>query len=223
MILRFLLPLGLVFATPYKELSEVLPFKMQSLIAQEDEVMLDLLIRKRNVRTIVEVGSWVGASTLFMAKRLPQGGKLYAIDTWLGCPEQQYRDYAKGMLPTLYEQFLSNVIHEKLDHVIHPMQMTSLEGAETLRGVVEPDLVFIDALHQEEPVYADLCAWYPFVEKQGIICGDDWNWKDENGKLSVRAAVRRFAKERGLKIKTLGTFWWLVNPSQLRANRSTLQ
>lgn len=209
MFIRFTLPIALAFATPYEDLTEVLPYKMQSLMADESKAMLNILIRTKRVRTIVEVGSWVGASAIYMARQLPKDGKLYAIDTWLGCPQHAYREYAKGMLPTLYEQFLSNVIHEKLEHTILPMRMTSLEGAQALKGEVNPDLVFIDALHEEGPVYDDLCAWYPFVQENGILCGDDWNWKDANGHLSVRAAVERFAHEQGLQAGSNGTFWWL--------------
>ena len=200
-----------LFSSAYDELDEVLPLYNQQLSAKENKIMLDLLIRMKKVSTAIEIGSWTGGSTIFIAKRLPPGGKLYAIDTWEGTIEQTYRPYAKDMLPTLYEQFLSNVIHKGLTQKVIPLRMTSLEGAELLRTKVKPDLIYIDGAHDEESVYSDLCAWYPFIKDHAVICGDDWNWvEDSTGTRSVRSAVKRFTKERGISLATHGTFWYFL-------------
>ena len=39
---------------------------------------------------------------------------------------------------------------------------------------VTPDLVYVDASHEEVDVYADILAWVPKLAWQGVICGDDW-------------------------------------------------
>jgi len=77
---------------------------------------------------------------------------------------------------------------------------------------VQPDLIYIDASHDEENVFADLCAWYPFVEKRGILCGDDWG--DAGVQYFVAKAVKRFAELRDLDIEIYGGLWILKKKNQ---------
>ena len=56
-------------------------------------------------RLIVEIGSWVGLSTRFIADRAPKA-VVIAIDHWCGSPEHQREPAWKAMLPGLYETFL---------------------------------------------------------------------------------------------------------------------
>lgn len=184
--------------TPYDTI-ELLPFNDHGWFCNGEQI--ESLIKTHPIRTIIEVGSWLGCSTRFMASLLPEGGKVYAVDHWLGSPEHQPGQYAHhSSLPILYEQFLSNVIHSKLTHVIVPIRLPSLEAA------LDPslplaDLIYIDAGHDPESVYADLKAWYPRVRKGGVLCGDDWTWD------SVRIAVEIFAEKKQLKIQSDGNFW----------------
>jgi hypothetical protein len=90
---------------------------------------------------------------------------------WLGSVEHQ----SSPILPTLYEQFLSNVVHAGLTHIIIPMRMSGLQAATWMDSMeVKPDLIYIDASHDIPSVLADLSAWFPFVKGHGILCGDDW-------------------------------------------------
>lgn len=163
---------------------------------------LEILIRQHQVHDIIEVGSWLGLSTRHMASHLPQGGKLYAIDHWLGSQEHQPgQEHWRPELSMLYEYFLSNVIHAGLADKIIPIRMDSLAAAKTLD--IQADLIYIDANHETKALYDDLVAWHPHLRPQGILCGDDWHWP------SVRAAVESFAKEKGLAILSTEHFWWL--------------
>lgn len=185
---------------PYNTV-DVLPFDGQGWYMNGSQMRE--LIKKKNVKIVIEVGSWLGASTRHIASVLPKGGKVYAVDHWKGSVEhQEGQDAWSPHLPHLYEQFLSNVIHAKLTNKIIPVKMDSLEAAWHLRHIV-PDLIYIDAGHETDDVYADLNAWYPFVQGRGILCGDDWTWQ------SVRLAVEIFARERNLKINASGNFWRL--------------
>jgi hypothetical protein len=190
---------------PYSSI-EVLPFDGQGWFHNAAE--LESLIDTRQVKTVIEVGSWLGLSTRFTASLLPKGGKLYAVDHWLGSAEHQPGEWAYyPALPYLYQQFLSNVIHSDLTEKIVPVRMASLDAANylrTLENPIMPDLIYLDASHETESVYADLNAWYPYVEQHGIMCGDDWIWS------SVQIAVRTFAHEKGLRIEASGNFWYLT-------------
>lgn len=184
--------------SPYNTV-DILPFDPQGWYSNQHGIQY--LIHKHEVKTVIEVGSWLGASTRHIAELLPEGGKVYAVDHWLGSIEHQEGGSSYSPhLPHLYEQFLSNVIHTNLTHKIIPVRMDSLRASAYLSGV-KPDLVYIDAGHDTESVYADLQAWFPFVKGHGILCGDDWFWE------TVRIAVRAFAEEQNLEIFYFNNFW----------------
>lgn len=190
---------------PYRNIEELLHFDGHGWY--DNGRQIEQLISSHQVKTIIEVGSWLGASTRHMAQLLPAEGKVYAIDHWLGSEEHQPGQLGwYKALPRLYEQFLSNVIHAGLTDKIVPIRLSSLEASEQLKGKVVPDLIYIDAAHDTESVYADLVAWYPYVQGHGILCGDDWTW------TSIQTAVQRFAQEKGLTINASGLFWRLVEP-----------
>lgn len=182
---------------PYHSI-EVLPEHLHGWFINEKP--LAKIIRKMKVKSVLEVGSWMGQSTIAIAEMLPDDGQVVAVDHWLGSIENQegHPSY-HPLLPKLYEQFLSNVIHHGLAHKIVPIRMASLEAAKVV--TVKPDLIYIDGAHDTESVYNDLNAWYPFVEERGILCGDDWQCPD------VQVAVERFAKERKLRVEGRKSFW----------------
>jgi hypothetical protein len=154
------------------------------------------------IRTALEIGSWIGVGSTFHIGNLlkERGGKLYAVDTWLGSSTQQPgREHYEPFLKEMYQLFLSNMIHLELTDVVVPIRMRSLEAAKALN--VTPDLIYIDGEHTYDAVYEDMTAWYPFVQKRGILCGDDWTWE------SVKKAVVRFAEDHQLKIAYLDNFW----------------
>jgi predicted O-methyltransferase YrrM len=185
---------------PYNNI-ELLPFDGHGWYSNANQI--SQLINAHHVKTVVEVGSWMGLSTRHIASILPEGGKVYAVDHWLGSEEHKYHP----TLSQLYQQFLSNVIHAGLTNKIIPIRMDSLAAASHLTAILTnpPDLIYIDAGHDTKSVYDDLCAYYPLVQENGILCGDDWGWK------SVQIAVRRFAKKNHLKIHASGNFWCLTD------------
>lgn len=51
------------------------------------------------------------------------------------------------------------------------------------------DWVYVDGLHFVDEVRADLKAWAPKLKLGGVLCGDDYYWRDHKGRLSVKQAV----------------------------------
>jgi len=198
--------------SPYNELSEILPFNGHGWY--ENGQWLSKLIRKNNVKTVIEVGSWLGSSTRHIASMLPENGMVYAIDTWEGSVEHALNNNFSGMLPTLYQQFLSNVVHAKLVHKIIPIKKHSLDAAKILfAGQVKADLIYIDAAHDTESVYRDLVAYFPFVaNNKGILCGDDWLWD------SVRSAVDIFAHHYNLAVYSIDNFWFIAEEGHCKVS-----
>lgn len=184
---------------PYNT-AEILPFADIGFYSNAEH--LEALIKTHRIKTIIEVGSFFGTSTRHMASLLPDDGIVYAIDHWQGSIEHQKGETAWfPEVERLYEYFLSNTIQAGLAHKIVPLKMSSLEAAYSLS--LKADLIYIDASHDTKSVYKDLVAWYPHLNKQGILCGDDWSWD------SVQAAVIKFAKKNQLRVKAKGNFWKL--------------
>lgn len=161
------------------------------------------IFEEEEIHTVIEVGTWLGKSAMFMARRLPEGGKVYAVDHWLGSEEhQEGEDFYHEAMPRLYQQFLSNVIDRGLAHKIVPVRKESTEAAAELD--VYPDLIYIDASHDYLSVKRDLEAWFLHVTDGCVFCGDDWRFP------GVRQAVTEFAEERGFEVHSDKNFWRIL-------------
>lgn len=163
-------------------------------------------------KVVVEIGSWMGLSAIFMALSLPANSKLYAVDHWQGSIEHHMNQEWSAKLPTLYQQFLSNVIHAGVTHKIIPTRMSSLEAAKTLN--IKPNIVYIDGSHQEVDVYNDIIAWYKKLEIGGILCGDDYAWGNEAIGGFVYNGVHKAAKDLGLQVIVEGNILWSFPPKK---------
>lgn len=180
---------------PYRSINE-LPFDPHGWFGNADQ--LDMLLRDREINTVVEVGSWLG-STRHIASLLGDNGILYAVDTWAGSPQEAVH-MTDLRLPFLYQQFLSNVIHAKLTDKIVPIRMNSVEAAKALN--VKADLIYLDGAHDTVSVMNDIDHWLPHLKADGLICGDDWLWP------TVRAAVENRAYKYNKKVYSIHNFWW---------------
>lgn len=181
---------------------DLLPAHEHGWFSPENSRHLAHFIAEKDPTIVIEVGSWLGMSTLFMAEKLSPGAQLYAIDHFKGDAAinatQAYRD----KLPTLYEQFLSNVVQKNMDSVIVPIKSTTVEAFERLNGHIKADLIYVDAAHDTESVYRDIVMYAQLLADDGIMTGDDWGWP------TVRAAVERYAEENGKRIGCEGNFWY---------------
>ncbi len=145
------------------------------------------LIAKHNPQTIIEVGTWKGASALHMADIIQATARhthIYCVDTWLGAVEfwTSLADTPERALqlhhgyPQIYYQFLSNVIHTGHQSRITPVPNTSITGAKILKHMgIQAEMIYIDASHEFEDVKADIAAYLPLLKPGGVMFGDDWS------------------------------------------------
>lgn len=195
-------PLSKNLPPPYNE-ATLLPYNPHGWY--NNHAPLEMLITRLQPKTVIEVGSWMGLSTMDIAQMLPAGGIVYAVDTWEGSPNETHDP---TILESLYDQFLSNMIHSNLTHKVIPIRADSLQAASQLD--ILADLIYLDATHTYEACYADLQAWYPHLKQGGILCGDDLRWGD----CGIERAVHQFAKEKSLIVHDNGWFWWLTSPQR---------
>lgn len=151
---------------------------------------LDRLIRENNVRTVVELGAFVGLSTCFLAERVE---RVITIDNF----NVEAQDYPKYLRPIhepaaedQYAEFLRNTLAYPN---ITGIRMDFLEAASL---PLEADMVYIDGV-QSYPAFKRIVnAWLPKARK--VIAGDDTQAK----------AVRRTVEELGVKVTE--RTWWKV-------------
>jgi hypothetical protein len=126
---------------------------------------------------IVEVGSWKGRSSVYMAVEIENSNKKIkfdCVDTWLGSPNEELHQQDQLVKEDkLYDLFLSNI--EPVKNIITPVRMTSVEASNSYEDQ-SIDVVFIDACHDYECVKEDIKAWLPKVKLGGIISGHDIDW-----------------------------------------------
>jgi hypothetical protein len=126
----------------------------------------------------VEVGSWKGMSSAYMAVEIINSEKnieFYCVDHWLG--SQEHHDPTSHAyepdIHRIYEIFVENMNPVK-DHYI-PLRMSSLEAVNKFQDK-SLDFVFIDAAHDYESVKKDILAWSPKLKDTGVLAGHDINY-----------------------------------------------
>jgi hypothetical protein len=170
---------------------------------------------------VVEVGTWKGASVLRMVKLSHELGiktSFVCVDTWLGssadvwlAPDDRAQLLLRGGYPTMFRQFIANVIAHDATDVIYPLPMTSTAGARLLARLgVTADVVYVDAGHEEEEVAADLDLYWKLLHAGGVFFGHDYT-----GRWSgVVRAVDRFCAMRKLDLSLdKGNFWLVRKPA----------
>lgn len=144
----------------------------------------------------VELGSWMGLSSVLIANslfaRLNLSARIFSIDTWKGSVEHQNMEVVRE--GALFKVFNENVQKSGLSHYIHPIISDSAEAAHQFSDD-SVDVVFVDADHSYEGCLRDLRAWYPKVKTKGRFLGHD---AVPNG--GVIEAVRQFASEHKLSL-----------------------
>ena len=114
---------------------------------------------------ILEVGSWTGASTRALAENTT--GHVWAVDTW-----QKY-GWEENWT---YLEFLRNLMDLKNIHAIRIPSVLAASVVKGLRyGSLRFDMLFIDGDHAYESVRDDIAAWFPLLDKGGLVCGHDYN------------------------------------------------
>lgn len=124
-------------------------------VGAEEGKLLQLLVLLRGVRTIVEVGTLAGYSAIWMARGLPEGGMLHAIN----------KDPAHAaMAEKFFER--SDVRGKITQHVGDAHDV--LPG---LSGQGPFDMIFIDADKISYPDYLDWAETN--IRPGGLIVGDN--------------------------------------------------
>jgi hypothetical protein len=119
---------------------------------------------------IVEIGSFKGKSTIWLAAGAQEGAgvRVYAVDPHTGCPDL-YEQY--GSQIWTFPEFELNIERAGVGELVSPIVATSEAAAAEFSEPIE--LLFIDAMHDVESVRGDLAAWTPKVVEGGVVALHD--------------------------------------------------
>lgn len=136
---------------------------------------------------IVEIGSYHGQSTCYLAAGRQLGTTVYAVDPWSE-RESEWRKSVKDRLASpSYLKFKKQVAScgFRLGTDIIPLQTTSVKAAQKYRA--KPvGLLYIDGNHLKHAVINDIRSWTKHLTSDAIIVLDDYG---ETKNPGVKEAV----------------------------------
>jgi hypothetical protein len=152
-----------------------------------------------------EVGVWKGdfSKMILMQKKVQ---KYILIDSYKFQPEFKMRWYG-GRIAKSQQDMDRLFFNVKNDIEKYPKGETEtvffrMDSSEASSHIDNDylDFVYIDGNHSFEYVQSDLHSYYPKVKVGGYIILDDWNWRDESGVKSIRAAVTSYISKNYSKM-----------------------
>ncbi len=157
---------------------------------------------------VVEIGSWMGASTCFLAAGLKgAAAKICAVDNFQGlsmCGEDvtwYQRHFQKLGTNSTLDIFKANFATLGLSARAEPVVSDSLAAARSLaamKGTV--DLIFVDGDHSYEGCKADIEAWLPYMKKGGVMAFHDFGSRASGVTQAIFETIKagRFAEIVGV-------------------------
>lgn len=171
-------PMRDIEAPPGKEWMNDLPVGWMSI-----PELLWLTEQAAQHKKIVELGSFLGRTTIALARSTP--GEVYAIDdfrgvssvhlTGTGLEKKQIEDIQSNLF-AYFRQNTASIPNIKVIQTDHAD--TGKLPVEWVRGLPEekPDMVFIDGSHEYEDVKRDIMVWRERLMPGGLLCGHDLDW-----------------------------------------------
>lgn len=166
-----------------------LPVAFPAAMSPETGLLLFALLRNIRPRTVIEVGSFIGVSTIWMAAALEEIGDTYAesgddrervgalvsIDDFAPLGETQWR--RASVSGDRMELVRSHVEEAGLSHRVHLEKGTSWEVLPRIRGHLRStggvQLALLDGDHSAEGLRRDLIELEPVLETGGYVVVHD--------------------------------------------------
>lgn len=111
-----------------------------------------------NIKTIVELGTYAGGTTIAMSRVVEDRAKIYTVD----CFAINGSD--------IREKVINNLKHYEN---IELLEMTTNRASEEFHLPI--DFLFMDADHQDDSIQNDCKRWLPKLREGGIVVFDDYN------------------------------------------------
>ena len=177
-LLEHSMPADEVVTALVDETREALPDRAGMQVGGEQGRLLHLLVKLTGARDVLEIGTFTGMSALWMARALPEDGRLVCLDIseeWTAIARKYWK-------------------RAGVDHLI---ELDIAPALDTLRAMpVEPafDMAFIDADKGNYPTYLDEVV--PRLRPGGLLVADNVLWSgrvvERGDETDDTEAIRRF-------------------------------
>jgi len=134
--------------------------QIQGWLYREEGKLLEKLGSESRI-AIVEIGSWKGKSTVWLARKASV--KIYAIDPHTGTNVHAWQN-----VENTYDEFIENTKKYNVYDKIVPLTTTSEDAHNKYPNLV-CDIVFIDGDHRYEFIKLDIELWTNHLVVGGIM------------------------------------------------------
>ena len=158
---------------------------------------------------IVEIGSFMGRSTHFLATAFwnanKENVKIYCIDTWEGSG----KEHAHLNLDKMYDIFRNNLRFFIGREIVIPLQGRS-DNQEFLDRFEDGsiDAISIDGSHTYDDVCDDIDNWWPKLKPDGVMIGDDYYL--ESVQQAVADTFRKMNIDNRIYVNSASERTWYV-------------
>lgn len=145
---------------------------------------------------VIEVGAYLGASTVYIAAGLSRrGGQIFCVDTW------ENETMPDGQRDT-FKEFERNT--EVVRHMIVPLRKRSTDVTKS-DIPARAQLIFIDADHAYDSVRRDFEHYSVFLAEQGVMV-----FHDCNSHVGVTRVIgEALASEQWITLGKVGNLFWI--------------
>jgi predicted O-methyltransferase YrrM len=126
-------------------------------------------IRPTSEMRIIEIGSYIGESTMIFADRFKE---VISVDPYINDYDLDDEACQHAPFDKVYQQFLKNTLSIPN---IKSIRDTSENAFSILRDE-QWDMVYIDGLHTLEGVWFDIEHYKTIIKPNGFIAGHDYGW-----------------------------------------------
>ncbi|MBL4889397.1 MAG: class I SAM-dependent methyltransferase [Candidatus Lindowbacteria bacterium] len=154
-----------------------------------ESAILALICGTLRPRTIFEIGTYTGASSLLMARNTPDSTKIVTLD--IQHPEEYLAELDAG-IKTDGITYLNSPVANKITQIVGDSQKFDYSSYE---GTM--DLVLVDGNHQYSFVKKDTETALKLINDKGTIIWDDYLWSMKHPECAgVTQAVNELSKHR---------------------------
>lgn len=174
--------------TQERKSDDFYPMRQDAFLKKGLHDMLDSLEKKigpLSEKSIVEIGSYTGDSTMIFAERF---GLVIAIDPFMDWYDENDDTCYFAPMAKVEKQFDENLA--PYNNVIK-LKMTSDEAAKFAEqnNIEKIDFVYIDGMHTFDQVKKDIENYIPFLNEPKIIGGHDYHVHWEGVKKAIEETI----------------------------------
>ena len=124
----------------------------------EGELLYELAKKVPSGQAILEIGSWKGKSTVWLAKGTEAGqrNKVHSVD-----PHSESKAHISEGETNTYPAFVDNLTKAGVQDIVVPLVKTSAEAVKRWREGI--GLLWIDGMHEYEDIKRDFLSWEPYL------------------------------------------------------------